>query len=64
MGSPPGPLVAYGVGWDKGHGLDMGKRKWGCVALRDLGSKFGSPLNSGLFGIHLQGQGWGQPYGR
>lgn len=38
--------------------------KRGCwVALRDLGSKLGSPLNSGLFGIQLQGQlfgtGWG-----
>lgn len=56
LGSPPGPLVVGGMGGTRDADWNMGKREWGWVALRDLGSKFGSPFNSGLFGIQLQGQ--------
>lgn len=62
FGGSLGPSV---MEWD-GAG-DADSEVWakrGCwVALRDLSSKRGSPLNSGLFGIQLQGQLFGTGLG-
>lgn len=62
FGVPLGPSV---MEWGGAGDTDPGAwAKSGCwVALRDLGSKLGSSLNSGLFGIQLQGQLFGTGMG-
>lgn len=59
VGACVGPprALSRGAGWGTGDTGVEARAKRGCrVALRDRGSKLGSPLNSGLFGIQLQGQ--------
>lgn len=58
FGGPLGPSVMeWGGARDTDPGAWAKSECW--VALRDLGSKLGFPLNSGLFGIQLQGQLFG-----
>lgn len=51
--SPPGPLVADGMG----QGARIGARAKGLGGSERPRLKVWLPLNSGLFGILLQGQG-------
>lgn len=53
--SPPGPLVADGMG----QRTRIGAGAKGLGGSERPRLKVWLPLNSGLFGILLQGQGWG-----
>lgn len=47
--------------WDKGHRSEHGQKGW--VALRDLGSKFGSPSTLGSLASYCKAKGRGSPMG-
>lgn len=61
--SPPGPLVADGMGWDKGRGSEHGQKGAGLGDSERPRLKVWLPLNSGLFGIQLKAKGGGSPMG-
>lgn len=59
------PPRALSGGWDGTRDADRsaGKRAWGWVALRDLGSKFGSPSTLGSLASNCKAKGGGGPVG-
>lgn len=62
FGEPPRALSG---GWDGTRDADwsMGKGEWGWVALRDLGSKFGSPSTLGSLASNGKAKGGDSPLG-